>query len=1288
MAKKNKIVIDVEVDDKGSTKKVGLGAKKTSKDLDGVANSSRNAQKGIKGVAGTASAGGKNFAGMSRGMDGLVGAYATFAAQMFALTAAFGFLKRAGDLSVMKAGQVTYASATGVAMRTLTSDIIAATGAQITFRDAAGAVAIGTAAGVSTDQLKRLGKAAKDTSAVLGRDVTDSFNRLIRGVTKAEPELLDELGIILRLDTASRNYAQALGKNVQDLSQFEKSQAVVNEVLSQSESKYSRIQDIMGGSQANPFARLGKAFDDIVMLIQEKILPLMGALAKVLTDVPLLAIAGFGLLLKGPLAAMGFSLDGLVTKMNANHIAAEKTWTAAKLGALDANKAVKIYTASLREQTIAAMASKDTPNVGGSAIMKKVGTGTALSKRELTQLQNSLTLAKKKLGADGKVISGIFKGFTSESLLAYERMVVGIKVANKKVAVDTKVTTKGLAYAWAWTSNAVTAAAAKMGTALMTLMSWAGWISIAVMALMMLKDAFIKPKELTKTEQAFEALRDKVQSLTKDYEKLIQVQTIMAEGGDYTGLKSVGSALGNLAGSLNKTEMSDMIKQLSDFQKATKLFAERDKSKSAGAWGPELNAARMLVNDKDQQEAAKANAGFFNIQKDLIKVMTNKYGAYEQTTKYLEVLNNIGKHTPAQVEQARVAVMELGAEFRSLEELGKKSATAMAGQVSAFAPKSADFRAIQDFKKEIAALEKTKANSLSRGKKGGGRVTIDAFGVKSTFGDTRNKAEKAQDEKLEQLQRELKWVTQIGLERQAQKVQAGEANRALVEASSIREVTQKNIEMAAAGELKKLAEMEVHNVNQRAFDTFKRDITKDITTEMENEEVLRKQSLQLMGIELVEMGKKKQLMLETQEVEKKINLLKVDQAHAKKEKQILSLLKKQFDIKKRTWAISDAQDDRELERVMRAQTGRGGLLGDEAGIRASLKAKQARERLDKTLEEGGTKARIEEEFRIKGLLAENEKTLQEIKFRLLDGQMELEVIKARNLQTEMSVLSGQTLLAADSKMHFDSRDRTWAETDESAALRGKSVEQGTQASQAGRDITKLTELRERLSGIMENMPDGVTILEAEQVEALAKAVFHVESLEDKAKNLSSLEVHLNELGETIRGSMEGAFTAMVTGAKSAKAAFADMAMSILSQIAKMLVQMMLLKMFKGSTFGNFMGMGSDRYGGVRGPDGAKLQGYATGGVARGSTSGYPTMLHGTEAIVPLPNGRSIPVEMKSNGGSTNNIVVNISSDGQSSTQGSTGPDMDKMGAAVAKAVQVELQNQKRSGGILNPYGVA
>lgn len=41
--------------------------------------------------------------------------------------------------------------------------------------------------------------------------------------------------------------------------------------------------------------------------------------------------------------------------------------------------------------------------------------------------------------------------------------------------------------------------------------------------------------------------------------------------------------------------------------------------------------------------------------------------------------------------------------------------------------------------------------------------------------------------------------------------------------------------------------------------------------------------------------------------------------------------------------------------------------------------------------------------------------------------------------------------------------------------------------------------------------------------------------------------------------------------------------------------------------------------------------YADGGIASGSVSGYTALLHGTEAVVPLPDGNSIPVQINTNG---------------------------------------------------------
>ena len=98
--------------------------------------------------------------------------------------------------------------------------------------------------------------------------------------------------------------------------------------------------------------------------------------------------------------------------------------------------------------------------------------------------------------------------------------------------------------------------------------------------------------------------------------------------------------------------------------------------------------------------------------------------------------------------------------------------------------------------------------------------------------------------------------------------------------------------------------------------------------------------------------------------------------------------------------------------------------------------------------------------------------------------------------------------------------------------------------------------------------------------------------------------------------------------------------------------------------------------------------YARGGIAKSlnkmdGSGGYPAILHGTEAVVPLPNGRSIPVDMK---GAGNNIVINIS--GEGGAMQTEGGDQEGIGRAIAMAVQKELQNQRRSGGILNPYGAA
>jgi hypothetical protein len=46
---------------------------------------------------------------------------------------------------------------------------------------------------------------------------------------------------------------------------------------------------------------------------------------------------------------------------------------------------------------------------------------------------------------------------------------------------------------------------------------------------------------------------------------------------------------------------------------------------------------------------------------------------------------------------------------------------------------------------------------------------------------------------------------------------------------------------------------------------------------------------------------------------------------------------------------------------------------------------------------------------------------------------------------------------------------------------------------------------------------------------------------------------------------------------------------------------------------------------------AHVREFAKGGISRGPDTGYAAMLHGSEAIVPLPDGKSIPVDLRTDG---------------------------------------------------------
>tara|TARA_R110000824_G_scaffold3689_7_gene17473 strand:+ start:6114 stop:7682 length:1569 start_codon:yes stop_codon:yes gene_type:complete len=88
-------------------------------------------------------------------------------------------------------------------------------------------------------------------------------------------------------------------------------------------------------------------------------------------------------------------------------------------------------------------------------------------------------------------------------------------------------------------------------------------------------------------------------------------------------------------------------------------------------------------------------------------------------------------------------------------------------------------------------------------------------------------------------------------------------------------------------------------------------------------------------------------------------------------------------------------------------------------------------------------------------------------------------------------------------------------------------------------------------------------------------------------------------------------------------------------------------------------------------EGMKL---ARGGIASGPKSGYPATLHGTEAVVPLPDGRTIPVTIQGSlsGGGDTTVNINVS--------GANG-DPRKIARMVGEEVGRVFKNRSRGSGI-------
>lgn len=268
----NKIIIELQVN---GNKEITLAARqidKTAKSVDNLKTSNKKAANAAgelaykmdQGIIGSSSAA-RSFSKLNQsighGPNGLVGAYATLAANIFAVSAAFNALRNAEQVDLLFKGLEAQGARTGKTLGLIADKVREISAGALSAADSMQAVALASSAGINGKNIEDLTKIARNASVALGRNMPDAMDRIFKGVVKLEPELLDELGLMTKLTEATRNYARENGKSAESLSGFEKRVAFMEAIKKEGAFKYEGIADTTG---VNAFDRLAATFSNLI----------------------------------------------------------------------------------------------------------------------------------------------------------------------------------------------------------------------------------------------------------------------------------------------------------------------------------------------------------------------------------------------------------------------------------------------------------------------------------------------------------------------------------------------------------------------------------------------------------------------------------------------------------------------------------------------------------------------------------------------------------------------------------------------------------------------------------------------------------------------------------------------------------------------------------------------------------------------------------------------------------------------------------------------------------------
>jgi hypothetical protein len=1288
MAKK--VTIDIEVN--GKMQKATLSAKKLKQALDETKASQEkldaSTRKGYRAMQGSAQATSnstKAFSKQAGVVGGLVPVYATFAANVFAVTAAFGVLKRAAALERLETSLERLGALSGRNLGALARDLRSVADEAISAEQALRAVSVGTSAGFSSSQILQLTEVAKGASLALGRDMGDAIDRLIRGTAKLEPEILDELGIIVRLDQAASDYATTINKTANELSQFEKIQAFVNATITQGLNKYQKIAAAVDPS---PYDKLAASFADLTKEVVNFANAFLGPIVDFFATNKF-ALAGALTAFAGTLVKQVVpAIDEVVAKNRAIAATAQRAAkksrqviegeyekTAKRLKVLDVTPPiakqiipkVKAGEASIKDLKKAILSLQRSEKARDSQPANirtdKYKQETAALRAQRLELEKLIAQEKGRLQYTSKGLNERTTSRIGRRTAAY-----GEAIDNAGFVKSLGIATEGVKRNAAEVAKAGDAygkfgAAAKVAGSAVTLFGRAflNLIPIIGQALFIfsilqpvLGDLFSKSaiqKSLEETTERFSIftktvalVKEELKETTSDFSQFAIVSR--ASIGVFDEIKQAFIRLGTTI----DNELIEKYKEAIIRQQELQAAADRAKNPQAkrfyqeaadnidpagGARFGEIGSAEALALIASA-EAALGSMG---------KVMPSVEQGIGKLKDELELLGIDGKISLEKI-------------LTTINELSSAQA-AFIGNLKAATQQFADFRA------EVTKLESRQVTPFSAAIEQSKEFQKSAQSALDTFFSVNPDA--SQGDSIELLKDEFPQAIEFA----------------------------KMLEEETDHVISNILHFEV------AMEAYNNKLEEANSIVLKKQGVLRKEEALLKEFarnEKIAAGfTRLRLEQEDNVIDAKINALKAERTMVDLLLQGNAEIERQAQITADIEALTNSKKSKE-ERVL-------------INLQAQFAEKQRLAQIEQKIADITLK-RAQQQFEQQG--RDDERTLRSERqgnaFAFLDERersLDLEIARTSELLNaqEAGLKDRENNAKALAELEFDVLSKRLAGEARIASMRAAEIRSKPMTPEQEAAAEELESLAGSLTTLSTQVGEqaraaGLAAADAEtqKVDTLRASL---EGLVESRSNLEGINVLIDGTAKSLESNMTSAFTALITGTKSAKQAFADMAKAILADIAAMIAKQLVLNMLIAATggstgfFGNLFGRQggifeqdpSMRYGGVA----EKVRGYAGGGIAKGRQAGYPAILHGTEAVVPLPNGKEIPVEMRKGSGQTNNVTVNVNVDSNGNAQQNTSATQQQganLGKAISLAVQKELQNQKRSGGILNPYGVA